>query len=123
MRTLACMAACIVAAVAWHPASLALRAFLSYAVCFVAGAGLSRTQLRSGLLEAPAAQWLGRVSYSLYLSHWLVLHALTRALGWPGAVAGAALSFPVAWCVWRWLEWPSIRASRAITIGKQPVPD
>ena len=113
-RTLACMAGCIAVAVVWHPASLALRAFVSYAVCFVAGAGLSRTGLRSALLEAPVPQWLGRVSYSLYLTHWLVLHALTQAFGAAGALVGAVVSFPVGWVVWRFVELPSIRASRLV---------
>ncbi len=113
-RTLACMAGCIAAAVLWHPADLAVRAFMSYAVCFVAGAGLSRTNFHSPLLESRVPQWLGRISYSLYLSHWLVLHGLTQAFGTVGAAVGAALCFPVGWCLWFCLEQPSIRASRAV---------
>ncbi len=123
IRTLACMAGCLAAAIFWPPANLAARAFVSYLVCFVAGAGLSRTNLRSPLLESEVPQWLGRISYSLYLSHWLVLHAMTEAFGRPGAVAGAALAFPVGWCVWWCLERPSISVSRAITIGRRVATD
>ena len=118
VRTLACMAAGLATAVLWQPQNLALRAFVSYMVCFVAGAGLSRTGLRSPFLETALPQWLGRISYSLYLSHWLVLHALTQAFGKPGTLAGAVLAFPVGWCVWCYVEQPSIRASRAIALGR-----
>ena len=113
-RTVGSMSACVAVSVLWHPANLAVHAFASYAVCFVAGAGLWRTALRSPLLEAAVPQWLGRVSYSLYLSHWLVLRAATALFGWPGTLAGLVISFPVAWCVWRVVERPSISLSRAV---------
>ena len=121
VRTLGCMAGCVALAVIWHPADLATRAFVSYLVCFVAGAGLSRTGLRSPVLESGVPQWLGRISYSLYLTHWLVLRALVEGLGSPGAVAGAVLVFPVGWCFWRCLELPSIRASRRVWAGRRAV--
>ncbi len=115
VRSLACMAACLAAAVFWQPADLGLRAFVFFLVCFVAGAGLSRTGLHSALLESAVPQWLGRISYSLYLSHWLILHASAEAFGWPGVLVGAVLCFPAGWCVWRWVERPSIRLSRAVS--------
>ncbi len=50
--------------------------------------------------------WLGRVSYSLYLSHWVVIAAV-------GPVAGVPVALLVAWVLERWIERPSIRWSRA----------
>jgi peptidoglycan/LPS O-acetylase OafA/YrhL len=114
LRTLASMAACVTLAAVWHPSNLSLRAATSYLVCFVAGAGLSRTEPRGTLLESPPAQWLGRISYSLYLTHWLVLHAAARWGGAPGTIVGIPLAFGVAWGVWRLVEWPSIVLSRKV---------
>jgi peptidoglycan/LPS O-acetylase OafA/YrhL len=123
-RTLACIVACVATAILWRTNNLALHAFLSYVVCFVAGAGLSRLNFRSPLLESAVPQFLGRISYSLYLMHWLVLRALTQALGWPGTLIAVPLSFVVAWCVWRAVEAPSIRLSRAVGLRRQvPVGD
>jgi peptidoglycan/LPS O-acetylase OafA/YrhL len=51
--------------------------------------------------------WLGRVSYSLYLSHWVVLVVA-------GPVAGALLALPVAWGLWWSVERPSIAGSRMV---------
>lgn len=113
LRSLACIAACVALAIFWRTNSLALHAFLSYVVCFVAGAGLSRMNFRSPVLESAMPQFLGRISYSLYLMHWLVLRALTQAIGWPGTLIGVPISFVVAWGVWWAVEAPSIRLSRA----------
>ena len=63
IRTLGCMAACVVTAVVWHPADLPLRAFLSYLVCFVAGAGLSRAEFSSPVLE----HWLRAMARADFL--------------------------------------------------------
>ena len=56
--------------------------------------------------------WLGKVSYSLYLSHGLVLVAGMMMLGPVGALVVAPSVFVVAWVVWRLVERPSIRWSR-----------
>ena len=76
-----------------------------YGLLFLLGACLSNVTWRSRLLEAPAAQFLGRISYSLYLSHWLVIRAI-------GPYAAALAIIPVAWVVWKGVEEPSIRLSR-----------
>jgi peptidoglycan/LPS O-acetylase OafA/YrhL len=81
-------------------------------VLFVAGAFLARVDYRSRFLELALPQWLGRVSYSLYLTHWLVLSLATRALGPWGAIAALPAVFGVAWLVWWAVERPSILASR-----------
>jgi peptidoglycan/LPS O-acetylase OafA/YrhL len=115
LRTLASMGLCVGVAVSWWPESLELRAFVCYIVCFVAGAGLSRVSLRSGLLERPELQWLGRISYSLYLTHWLVLRAATEAFGLTGTLLGLPACFLVAQVMWRYVEYPSVRMSRRLS--------
>ena len=88
-------------------------------VLFVAGAYLARETYRSRLLESPWVQWLGRISYSLYLSHYLVLKLATRSFGPWGGVAIVPVIFLTAWAVWWSVERPSIllsrRVARAIT--------
>ena len=85
-----------------------------YGLFFLAGACLSGTNMRAAMLETPWAQWLGKVSYSLYLSHWLVVQGAGRVFG-PCGRAGALFAIlPVAWLMWRWVEAPSIVWSRAI---------
>jgi peptidoglycan/LPS O-acetylase OafA/YrhL len=80
---------------------------------FIAGAYFARADFRSRVLESVIPQWLGRVSYSLYLSHFLVLELAVRAFGpWAG-IAAIPLAFGVAWLVWAAIERPSIWASRS----------
>ncbi len=63
--------------------------------------------------------WLGRVSYSLYLSHAVVLSAAMLPLGRAGIAPGALAMLPVARLLWRFVERPSIAWSRAA--GAWPV--
>lgn len=59
-------------------------------------------------LSSPLMLYIGRISYSLYLYHWLVtvlLQAWLPALGTPARVAlTLALSLPAAHASWRWVE-------------------
>jgi len=119
VRSGVAMGACVALAAAWWPHTLALRAFLCYLVFFVLGAALSRTTLRNGLLESPLPQFLGRISYSLYLTHWLVLRGATAAWGMAGTILALPAVFAVAWLTWRVVELPSIALSRRI--GRTPV--
>jgi peptidoglycan/LPS O-acetylase OafA/YrhL len=120
LRTLAVMAAMIALTIFWVPRGGALRAFESYLVCFVAGAALYRRSPRSTVLESPLPQWLGRISYSLYLSHWLVLRACVLAFGPMGVLVGVPLSFAVADGLCRAVEQPSIRLSRRLKSATRP---
>jgi peptidoglycan/LPS O-acetylase OafA/YrhL len=81
---------------------------------FVAGAFFSRVCVRSRILESAIPQWLGRISYSLYLSHALVLGMFVRVLGAWGGVLAIPAVFVVGWSIWWGVERPSIRASRKI---------
>jgi len=80
-----------------------------FAWFFLIGAWLSRFDLRWALLETRFAQWLGRISYPLYLCHMPIItfSGLPLAASIPLAFAVAAL---LTVTVERW----SIRASRAI---------
>ncbi|MDE3177542.1 MAG: acyltransferase [Pseudomonadota bacterium] len=81
---------------------------------FILGAHLSRYSPRLRWLEARPAQWLGKISYSLYLSHWLVF-ALAARLGGPiGALCALPLAFLVGWALWATVEQPSVNASRRL---------
>ena len=93
------------------PATQQLFLALGY---FVAGSYLARFSPRAAWLEAAPAQWLGKVSYSLYLSHWLVFAAAVRLVGLWGGVWALPLAFPVGWAVWAAVERPSILASRRV---------
>lgn len=87
---------------------------LGVGVLFVAGAYFSRSEFRNRLLESWPLQALGRISYSLYLSHWLVIALAMRLMGpWGGAMALPAV-LVVAAGLWWGVERPSIAASRRL---------
>lgn len=78
-------------------------------------------------LERPAAQALGRVSFSLYLLNVPVLYALwgwTDGRPWVArhaleagllvALASLALTYPLAWASERWVERPAVVAGRRL---------
>ena len=85
-----------------------------FGLLFLAGAVLARWEFRNRFLESPFPQWLGRISYSLYLTHWLVFAVAMRAFGPWGLIASTPIAFLVGWFVWRFVEWPSIVASRCL---------
>ncbi len=86
------------------------RCFL-YATLFVVGAFYSTCDFNLPLLNGRALQWLGRISYSLYLTHSIVLELCERYLP-----AAAWLEIPVALAVAQvvcvMVDRPSVRASR-----------
>lgn len=116
-RSAVCIAACL--ALTWLvvPANPGLRAFESYFACFVLGAGLSRFAVDTGALGGAVVQWLGRVSYSLYLTHWVVLHLGWTWFGAIGLLVAVPACFGVAALVHRYVEMPSIALSRMIWRG------
>jgi hypothetical protein len=63
----------------------------------------------SRLLAVAPAQFVGKLSYSIYLVHWPVLLLTTVALARPGRLvlaAAAVASLPLAWLVHRFIERP-----------------
>lgn len=74
-------------------------------------------------LSHPILSWLGRISFSLYLTHFLVLEALIAALGhkaagWEIAAMTIPLALLVAQAFYEWVEKPSIRWSRSVGAPK-----
>ena len=86
---------------------LALGALITVAVVLC-----SRRATR--LLSTPLAEWLGRVSFSLYLVHLPIVLAWTRAPlpGWATAAAAVATSLLVAPLFYRLVEAPAQRLAR-----------
>lgn len=82
------------------------------------------------LLEKKVVQWLGLISFSLYLTHEPIVIALAFVFGPGGAWLVAAASIPIAltvgWLFYKVLESPSHRLSqwigRAFAKKKAPIP-
>jgi len=73
-------------------------------------------------LQLPPVQWLGHVSYSLYLVHFIILLSAIFALHgilplWLILVAVPPMSLVVAHVFWRLIEVPSIAWSHRISRG------
>ena len=90
-------------------------------------AALVRAELDGRLAVARSLRALGDMSYSLYLSHFIVLLALKRVLGMVGrlesasalslvifALIGTGLSLAIGWASYRRLERPLLRGSRKL---------
>jgi peptidoglycan/LPS O-acetylase OafA/YrhL len=70
--------------------------------------------------RAPAMLlWLGKISYSLYLTHALVMIVAVRAFGSWGAIAVLPAVFGIAWLCWWAIERPSILLSRRVGATKR----
>ncbi|BDA63886.1 acyltransferase family protein [Actinomyces capricornis] len=90
-------------------------------VLLVVSAAQADVQGRGGLLASPALQHAGRVSFALYLTHYLVLAVLPARLPVPrGALEGLAylaLTLLISWvcaeALHRGVELPAQRAIRA----------
>ena len=85
---------------------------LYYGAFFIIGSHLSQRTLASPVLESAPAQWLGRISYSLYLSHVLVFAALKFHLPGLWLYLALPLSLAVAHMLCVAVEQPSIALSR-----------
>jgi peptidoglycan/LPS O-acetylase OafA/YrhL len=59
-------------------------------------------------------QFLGMISYSLYLSHWIVLLVLQRRFGDPGMIVSLAVVLAVGTTLFHLVERPAIAFSRRI---------
>ncbi len=98
------------------PGSLALVPVLSTAALIVAGVSAADTGVSRVLAWRPFV-WVGGISYSLYLWHWLFVVGGTAYYGELGAKRGlvlVALSFIPAWLSHRFVENP-VRFSPRLT--------
>jgi peptidoglycan/LPS O-acetylase OafA/YrhL len=84
----------------------------------VSGGGWNRA------LDSPPLAWLGKVSYSLYLTHNIVLLAVVHLLF--GRVGGSTLlllvvaaSLLAAAIAWRLIEAPAMRLADRVLVGRQ----
>ena len=110
----------------WFVAIMLLGRYRDYVVGFgaVIIICLAISAKRSGWLLFPPFQWLGRVSFSLYLVHVPILIALYHALynhvggGWI-AMIGISTSLLAAEFGYRVVELPSIRLGRLLTARTQ----
>ena len=74
----------------------------------------SDTKVAHPILGEGPLRWLGRVSYSAYLYHLLVLalwNAHPPASGWASLPLYLATVFSIAWVSWRFVERPFLRKS------------
>ncbi|AOW24654.1 acyltransferase family protein [Sphingomonas melonis] len=84
-------------------------------VCLVINSARARA-----VLGRPVLRWLGRISYSLYLVHCIVLVVLVRVLigivpPWLAVAAVPAVSLAAATLMCSWIEAPSQHAGRFIS--------
>jgi peptidoglycan/LPS O-acetylase OafA/YrhL len=104
--------------------AILVQAVLGFAV-------LSRAYYASpSILNGPAAQFLGRISYSFYLWNMLFVNLLAASLerlpawlsaypveaGLPISVAFGLATVPIAMASERWIERPGIAAGRAVSL-------
>ena len=87
------------------------------------------------ILELPLLQWLGRISYSVYLVHLGILYVVLRAItrldehlgGWKVLVlalpATLILTLLVSALTYRWIEVPGMALGRALSarLGAKPL--
>lgn len=101
-----------------------------------AGLETAMTRTARRILELPLLQWLGRISYSVYLVHLAILYVVLRAItrldehlgGWKVLVlalpATIILTLLVSVLTYRWIEVPGMalgrRLSAASRLAAQP---
>jgi peptidoglycan/LPS O-acetylase OafA/YrhL len=87
------------------------------------------------ILELPPLQWLGRISYSVYLVHLAILYVVLRAItrldehlgGWKvlalALPATLILTLLVSALTYRWIEVPGMALGRALSarLGAKPL--
>jgi len=93
----------------WH-----IDSRLTFAPFFVAGVAAAQFDIPFPTRIPRPALWLGQISFSLYLTHQIVLNAAVAAFGPSGAVASLPAVVLIAWAAWWAIEQPSIALSRRV---------
>ncbi len=99
------------------PGVIALVPVAGTVLVLLSGSGASRSAAQNlpiSVLALPPLQWLGKLSYSLYLWHWPVIVYATMMvpdLSWPGRLACAALTLALSIFTYHWIENPIRRNS------------
>ncbi len=81
-------------------------------IFFTGGVAAARFDVAPNVPCPTVLLWLGKISFSLYLSHQMVLHVLFMRFGQAGLLVAVPLCFPVAWLLCWTVEQPSIDLSR-----------
>lgn len=78
----------------------------------------ARWQLMRQLLETRPAQWLGKISFSLFLIHVLIIATATYLFGssrwWLAGIVAMPASVGAALLFQRWIETPTHKLARAL---------
>ena len=107
---------------AW-PGRAAVLPVLGTALVILAGTSGIRWDATSVLRLAPL-QWIGLISYSLYLVHWPILQSAAAVYGYwrplPTWATGslAVASIIVAWAMYAWVERP-MRSAKHLQLPRQ----
>ena len=87
-----------------------------YFTMFIAGSYFAASSFRVDFLERALPQWLGQISYSLYLTHCVAYRAVDHFLASPITplllIPACLATAQIAWFL---VENPSIQASRRVT--------
>jgi peptidoglycan/LPS O-acetylase OafA/YrhL len=103
------LVAMVVLAAACLPLMLTVSPWFFFGVFFVFGAWVSQFDIRARWLESPVTEWLGTISYPLYLSHAIVIEDLGLPI-WAAVPVTILVAQLLTWTVERW----SISASRLV---------
>lgn len=85
---------------------------VGFGALFVLGSSLVRYRFNFAPLNWAIPQWLGKISYSLYLTHWIVLDGCATFFPRFGGFFAFPLTFVVGYLVWAGIERHSIALSR-----------
>ncbi|WP_010145904.1 acyltransferase family protein [Serinicoccus profundi] len=93
------------------PGTAALTPTLGAVAVLLGGPFVRPAGVVHGALALRPVQWLGDISYSLYLWHWPLLVAAAAVVGsdplpWGTGALVLALTLPVAWLSYRYVEMP-----------------
>jgi peptidoglycan/LPS O-acetylase OafA/YrhL len=85
-----------------------------YGVFFVFGSYCTKFPFNVGFLNKRIPQWLGKISYSLYLTHWIVIIVCNFHIPSIATYVQIPLCLAVAQLTWMTIENPSILLSRYV---------